>query len=85
MATSWRTTASAIVTAAFGFVLFSPQYFTHVPWLVDLAKYATLGGLVALGVSAKDSIVHSTEGQVMIATVARNEEIIQDAAKAAGK
>lgn len=72
--TNWRTTASAIATAAFGFVLFSPQYFPN--WMVDLAKYATLGGLMALGITAKDSKVHSTEGEVKVATAEKARELI---------
>lgn len=32
----------------------SPEFFTHWPLLVAVAKYAALGGLVSLGISAKD-------------------------------
>lgn len=66
--TNWRTTGAAIATAAFGFVLFSPQYFAHWPWMIDLAKYATLGGLVSIGIAAKDAAVHSTADEVVVAT-----------------
>ena len=52
---SWKTTVSAIVTVAAGFVLFSPDLFSDWPWLIELAKYVTLGGLAALGIAAKDS------------------------------
>ncbi len=72
---SWRTTVSAVATAAFGFILFSPQYFHAVPWLVDIAKYATLGGMIAFGINSKDVQVHSTEGQVMLATAEKNQAI----------
>jgi hypothetical protein len=39
-------------------VLFSPQYFP--PWAIDAAKYIMAGGLLALGLSAKDSNVTGT-------------------------
>lgn len=48
----WKTTASAVATAFFAFVAFSPQWF-H-PLVVDLAKYAAVGGLAVFGVMAKD-------------------------------
>jgi hypothetical protein len=54
---NWKTTASALVTAIFGFILFSPEYFEQVPWLVSIAKYFAAGGLIGLGFSAKDSNV----------------------------
>lgn len=50
---SWQPTVAAIITAFFGFVLFSPELFTGLPWLVAIAKYGAAGGLVALGLSAK--------------------------------
>jgi hypothetical protein len=49
---NWKTFVSALITAFFGFVLFSPGYFA--PWLVDVAKFATAGGLLAFGLFAKD-------------------------------
>lgn len=52
MIKDWRTTASGLAAAGFGFVLFSPQHFPN--WLVDLSKYAMLGGLVGLGIAAQD-------------------------------
>lgn len=51
---SWKTTASAVVTAAAGFVLASPELFTKYPWIVAVSKYVGIGGLVSLGVNAKD-------------------------------
>jgi hypothetical protein len=53
MLTSWQPTAAAIVTAFFGFVLFSPELFQGCDWLIALSKYGAAGGLVALGLSAK--------------------------------
>ena len=51
---SWRTTTSAVITAFFGYVLMFPQDFLFAPWLVNVAKFGALGGLVAFGISAKD-------------------------------
>lgn len=59
---NWKTTATAAATAVFGFVLFSPAYFP--PWMVDLSKYAMLGGMAALGIAAKDAGTHSTPEEV---------------------
>jgi hypothetical protein len=50
--TSWKTALCAMIAAAAGFVLFTPQYFP--PIAVDIAKYVMLGGLAAFGVYAKD-------------------------------
>ena len=66
---NWRTTLAGIVTAGFGFVLFSPDLFAHWPWLIALAKYATVGGLATMGFSAKDCTTHSTVTQVEQASV----------------
>lgn len=51
----WRTTAAGIVTAAAGFVVFSPEMFAHWPLLVALAKYAAIGGFAAMGIAGADS------------------------------
>lgn len=69
MTGSWRTTVSSAVTAFFGFVLFSPQNFAAYPWLVDLAKYAFLGGLVGMGIFSKDFNVTGVPMQVQPPTV----------------
>jgi hypothetical protein len=53
MFVSWQPTVAAIITAFFGFVLFSPELFADFPWLIAIAKYGAAGGLVALGLSAK--------------------------------
>ena len=53
---SWKTTAAASATALFSFVLCA-QFggFIDVPrWLMGIAMFAHLGGLLAFGVSAKD-------------------------------
>jgi hypothetical protein len=54
MVHSWKTTASAAVTALCMFIFFSPETFYHWPWLIQFAKFAAVGGLVSFGVSAKD-------------------------------
>jgi hypothetical protein len=59
---NWRTTTAALAAAAFGYILFSPQYFPH--WLTDLSKYAMLGGLAGMGIAAKDFNVHSNADEV---------------------
>ncbi len=51
---SWKTAVFSLMTAVFGFILFSPEYFTSYPWVVSLAKYFAAGGLVGMGLSAKD-------------------------------
>lgn len=66
---SWKTTSCGLVMAAAGFVLFSPETFQHWPWAVSLAKYITLGGFAALGLTSKDSTEHSTQAEVTKATV----------------
>lgn len=53
MLTSWQPTVAAVVSAFFGFVLFSPELFEGAPWLIAIAKYGAAGGLIALGLSAK--------------------------------
>ena len=51
--THWKTsTAGALLSAFLGFVLFAPQHFP--PWLIDVAKFASIGGVAALGLSARD-------------------------------
>ncbi len=57
---NWKTTASALFTAFFLFVLFAPEHFAAWPWLISLAKFAAAGGLVTFGVLAKD---HNVSGE----------------------
>lgn len=54
---SWRTSAISAATAICGFVACSPQLFVHYPILIEVAKYASLGGFVTFGINAKDSAV----------------------------
>jgi uncharacterized membrane protein len=47
-----RHSLALIVTCLFGFVVFSPETFSAVPWLIALSKFAMAGGLAALGIAA---------------------------------
>lgn len=51
---NWKTTVIGLFTAFFAFVVFSPDTFSGIPWLVNLSKFAAAGGLAALGIAAKD-------------------------------
>lgn len=48
----WKTSLSALFTAFCGFVLLHPKYFS--PWIVDIAGYGALGGIIVLGLMAQD-------------------------------
>ena len=49
---NWKTTASSLFTAFFGFVMLHPHYFPS--WLEDVAGYAAVGGMALFGLAAKD-------------------------------
>jgi hypothetical protein len=52
---SWKTTTIGIVLALSGFVAFSPDAFGgDNAFIVKLCKFINVGGLAALGVTAKD-------------------------------
>jgi len=51
---NWKTTTCAGISAFFMFVLFSPNLFLPWPWVVEVAKFASIGGLLAFGIAAKD-------------------------------
>ena len=52
---SWKTTTIGIVLALSGFVAFSPEAFGGSDaFVVKLCKFINIGGLAALGVTAKD-------------------------------
>ena len=53
--THWKTTSLGLASAFFGFVLFSPELFSAMPWLVAIAKYALVGGLAGMGIVAQDA------------------------------
>jgi hypothetical protein len=52
---NWRTSASAIVVVAAGFVAANPDDFHG--WPLKVAQYAMLGGFAAFGINAKDKQV----------------------------
>ncbi len=72
--TNWRSSTAAAITALASFVLFSPQWF-H-PAIIDVAKFIFAGGLTAFGILVKDAAVHSTEGQVKVATAEKARDLI---------
>jgi hypothetical protein len=60
MGASWKSTVSALVSAAGMFVIFAsaPPYNVHFPISISaLAGFMALGGLAGLGIVAKDSDV----------------------------
>lgn len=50
-----KTTIAAAISAIFGFIALNPHYLEHYPLLIDIAKYAHIGGLAAFGILASDS------------------------------
>ena len=54
---SWKTTAFGLVSAAAGFIILHPQYFTAHAYIVDIANYVLMGGLAGMGITGKDSNV----------------------------
>jgi len=60
---SWKTSLIGLLSAAAGFVAFSPALFSKWPWIVEVAKYIMVGGLAGLGFASKDSNV--TGGTVL--------------------
>jgi hypothetical protein len=70
---NWKTFLFACITAFFAFVLFDPQWFP--PIIISIAKFGAAGGLVGLGLFAKDSNV--TGGTTTQPTVANPPSIIE--------
>ena len=52
---SWKTSVIGVLSAAAGFVAFSPALFAKWPWVNEVAKYIMVGGLAGLGLASKDS------------------------------
>jgi hypothetical protein len=69
-----KTTISGFITAAAGFVMFSPDLFAKWPIVLALAKYVTVGGFAVTGFLSKDFNSHSTAAQVTAATVEKQQE-----------
>ena len=53
---SYKTTICSVISAGASFVLFSSQLhmITYPQWAVAVAMFASIGGLAALGIVAKD-------------------------------
>ena len=66
---NWKTTASAVIAAAAGFIVIHPEWFVHYPWIVDISKYVMSGGLLSLGLTCKDFNAHSTLDEVVQADI----------------
>ena len=49
---NWKTTLFGTISALASFVAFSPQYFP--PIAIDMSRFILAGGLLALGLTAKD-------------------------------
>jgi hypothetical protein len=55
MMKSWKTTIIGIIASFTGFVAFSPDTFGgEKALIVQISRYIHLGGLAALGITAKD-------------------------------
>lgn len=66
---NWKTSLFAVIAAVAGFIAIHPMYTAHYPILNDIAGYVMAGGLAGMGLAAKDSTTHSTEGEVMGSTI----------------
>jgi len=68
--TSWKTTLSGAVTSGAGLVLALSGAGVQIPhWLVVTAGFIMAGGFASMGLTAKDSTVHSTVSQVQTSTI----------------
>jgi hypothetical protein len=70
---NWKTSLSAVVTAFFMFVLFDPQWFPL--WMISIAKFASIGGLISMGINSKDRNV--TGGTVTQPTVSNPPSLLE--------
>ena len=59
MPPNWKHSLALLATCFFGFVVFSPETFSAVPWLIALSKFAMAGGLAALGIAAHNQSVRN--------------------------
>lgn len=52
------TTWAAVAATGIAFVLFAPEQVQHIPyvgpWIILIAKFATVGGLAKFGIEARD-------------------------------
>lgn len=51
----WKTSLAGLISAAAGFVAFSPGLFQKWPWVMEVAKYIMVGGLSGIGLLARDA------------------------------
>jgi len=61
MPSTWKHSWTIVATCLFGFVVFSPETFVKLPWLVSLSKFALAGGLATLGIAAHNQAVANTQ------------------------
>lgn len=73
---SWKTTASASLSAFASFIIFSQElhYVTWPPVVLALAMFASVGGLAAFGMSAKDHNVTGGDIKPMTTTAVIEQE-----------
>ena len=69
---SWRTTVSGVVAGLAGYVMANPADFPH--WAHVASSIVMSGALTSLGFAAKDAAVHSTAGEVTVATAEKAAE-----------
>ncbi len=72
---SWRTSLSGVVAGLSAYVLANPAEFPH--WAKVASGIVMSGALTSLGFAAKDAAVHSTEGEVKVATAENVAELKQ--------
>ena len=69
--TSWRTTASGVVTSAAGLIIALSSAGVVMPrGLVVAASFVMAGGFAMIGITGKDAAVHSTVSEVAMSTAA---------------
>lgn len=71
---SWQPTLAAAVTCVFAFILLFPEHFRQWPMLLDIAKFAGLGGFFAFGISAKSAWLGSNLPTAQLPPALRDEE-----------
>lgn len=51
-----KTSLFGVVGSVLGFALMFPNYFAHYPIVLDMAKFAAIGGFAVFGLSSKDVV-----------------------------
>lgn len=57
-----KMSAVGVLGSVLGFALMFPQYFVHYPIVLDLAKFAAIGGFAAFGLASKDVVFGKKDG-----------------------